>query len=44
MRVLEGQKANGDLGIDVNALGSGHYLLQITQDNGNNVSLSFIKH
>ncbi|MBA4133920.1 MAG: hypothetical protein C0525_04250 [Flavobacterium sp.] len=44
MRVLEGQKANGDLGIDVNALGSGHYLLQITQDNGNNVSLPFIKH
>jgi hypothetical protein len=44
MRVLEGQKANGDLGIDVNALGSGHYLLQITQDNVNNVSLPFIKH
>ena len=44
MRVLEGQKANGDLGIDVKGLSSGQYLLQVIKDDGNNVSLSFIKH
>jgi hypothetical protein len=44
MRVLEGQKANGDLGIDVKGFISGQYLLQVIKDDGNNVSLSFIKH
>jgi hypothetical protein len=43
MRVLEGQKANGDLGIDVKGLISGQYLLQVIKDDGSTLSLQFVK-
>lgn len=44
LRVLEGQKANGSLGIGIHGLSSGHYLLQVIKEDGSNVSLPFIKH
>jgi len=43
MRVLGGQKANGDLGIDVKVLSSGQYLLQVIKDDGSTATLQFVK-
>lgn len=44
LRVLEGQKANGSLGIGINGLSIGQYLLQVIKEDGSNVSLPFIKY
>jgi len=44
LRVLEGQKANGSLGIGIHGLRSGHYLLQVVKEDGSTATLQFVKH
>jgi len=43
LRVLEGQKANGSLGIGINGLSSGQYLLQVVKEDGSTATLQFVK-
>ena len=43
LRVQDGQKANGSLGIDIYGLSSGYYLLQVVKEDGTTATLQFVK-